>query len=58
MEAHINFVAVDMPTANRLTVHILAALAEEEARANLCPHQSRSSGRQGAWNRAWRSTSR
>lgn len=33
MEAHINFVAVDMPTANRLTVHILAAVAEEEARA-------------------------
>lgn len=32
MEAHINFVAVDMPTANRLTVHILAAVAEEEAR--------------------------
>jgi DNA invertase Pin-like site-specific DNA recombinase len=33
MEARINFVAVDMPTANRLTVHILAAVAEEEARA-------------------------
>ena len=33
MEAHVNFVAVDMPTANRLTVHILAAVAEEEARA-------------------------
>ena len=33
MESKINFVAVDMPTANRLTVHILAAVAEEEARA-------------------------
>jgi DNA invertase Pin-like site-specific DNA recombinase len=33
MESNINFVAVDMPTANRLTVHILAAVAEEEARA-------------------------
>lgn len=33
MEAKVEFVAVDMPTANRLTVHILAAVAEEEARA-------------------------
>lgn len=33
MESRINFVAVDMPTATRLTVHILAAVAEEEARA-------------------------
>jgi len=33
MESKIDFVAVDMPTANRLTVHILAAVAEEEARA-------------------------
>ncbi len=33
MEAGIDFVAVDMPTANRLTVQILAAVAEEEARA-------------------------
>lgn len=33
MEARIDFVAVDMPTANRLTVQILAAVAEEEARA-------------------------
>lgn len=33
MEAKIDFVAVDMPTANRLTVQILAAVAEEEARA-------------------------
>ncbi len=33
MESRTNFVAVDMPMANRLTVHILAAVAEEEARA-------------------------
>lgn len=33
MESDVEFVAVDMPTANRLTVHILAAVAEETARA-------------------------
>lgn len=32
MEAGVEFVAVDMPTANRLTVHILAAVAEDEAK--------------------------
>lgn len=31
MEAGVEFVAVDMPHANRLTVHILAAVAEDEA---------------------------
>jgi DNA invertase Pin-like site-specific DNA recombinase len=33
MEDKVEFVAADMPSANRLTVHILAAVAEEEARA-------------------------
>ena len=33
MEAGVEFVAVDFPQANRLTVHILAAVAEHEARA-------------------------
>lgn len=33
MESKIEFLAVDNPTANRLTVQILAAVAEEEARA-------------------------
>lgn len=33
MESGIEFLAVDNPTASRLTVHILAAVAEEEARA-------------------------
>jgi DNA invertase Pin-like site-specific DNA recombinase len=33
MESRIEFLAVDNPTANRLTVQILAAVAEEEARA-------------------------
>ena len=33
MESGIDFVAADMPEANRLTVHIMAALAEHEAHA-------------------------
>jgi DNA invertase Pin-like site-specific DNA recombinase len=32
MESGVEFVAADMPVVNRLTVHILAAVAEEEAR--------------------------
>jgi DNA invertase Pin-like site-specific DNA recombinase len=31
MESGVDFVAVDMPEANRLTIHILAAVAEYEA---------------------------
>jgi DNA invertase Pin-like site-specific DNA recombinase len=31
MEAGVDFVAVDLPQANRLTVHIMAAMAEHEA---------------------------
>lgn len=33
MESGVDFVAVDFPQANRLTVHILAAVAEHEAEA-------------------------
>jgi DNA invertase Pin-like site-specific DNA recombinase len=33
MESGVEFVAVDLPQANRLTVHILAAVAEAEAAA-------------------------
>jgi len=33
MESGVEFEAVDMPQANRLTVHIMAAMAEHEARA-------------------------
>lgn len=33
MESGVEFTAVDFPQANRLTVHILAAVAEHEARA-------------------------
>ena len=32
MESRVEFVAVDQPHANRLTIHILAAVAEDEAR--------------------------
>ncbi len=32
MESGVEFIAADMPTVNRLTIHILAAVAEEEAR--------------------------
>jgi DNA invertase Pin-like site-specific DNA recombinase len=32
MEAGVDFVAADMPMANRLTVHVLAAVAEHEAK--------------------------
>lgn len=31
MESGVEFVALDMPTANRFTIHILAAVAEHEA---------------------------
>ena len=31
MESKVDFVAVDFPQANRLTVHILSAVAEHEA---------------------------
>jgi DNA invertase Pin-like site-specific DNA recombinase len=30
MESNVEFVAADMPMANRLTVHVLAAVAEDE----------------------------
>jgi DNA invertase Pin-like site-specific DNA recombinase len=32
MESGVDFVAVDFPQANRLTVHILAAVAKHERR--------------------------
>jgi DNA invertase Pin-like site-specific DNA recombinase len=33
MESGVEFMAVDFPQANRLTIHILAAVAEHEAKA-------------------------
>ena len=32
MESGVEFVALDLPDANRLTIHIIAAMAEHEAR--------------------------
>jgi DNA invertase Pin-like site-specific DNA recombinase len=32
LESHVDFIAADMPLANRFTIHILAAVAEYEAR--------------------------
>ena len=32
MESGVEFIACDMPTANRVTLHIMAAVAEDEAR--------------------------
>jgi len=34
MDAGVDFVACDQPFASRLTLHILAAVAEDEARRN------------------------
>lgn len=33
MESGVDFIAADFPTANRLTIHVLAAVAEHEAKA-------------------------
>jgi resolvase-like protein len=40
MEAGVEFEAVDFPTANRLTIHILAAVAEHEAKMIITPPNS------------------
>ena len=64
MEAGCEFRACDMPQANRLTVHIVAAVAEDEARrisdrtkAALAAYKARG-GRLGAANPACRAVSR
>jgi DNA invertase Pin-like site-specific DNA recombinase len=51
MESGVDFVAVDMPTSNRLTIHILAAVAEHEremisARTKAALAQAKARGKQ------------
>jgi DNA invertase Pin-like site-specific DNA recombinase len=36
MESGVEFIAVDNPHANKLTIHILAAVAQHNARKTLC----------------------
>ena len=50
MDSGVDFVAVDNPTASRLTIHILAAVAEDEALRISSRYKGRSSRRQGAGN--------
>jgi DNA invertase Pin-like site-specific DNA recombinase len=51
MESGVDFVAVDMPTANRLTLHVMAAFAEHEremisARTKAALAQAKARGKQ------------
>lgn len=55
MESGVEFVAVDMPMANRLTVHILAAVAEHErdaisARTKAALAAAKARGRHLGWS--------
>ncbi len=54
MEAGVDFLAVDFPTANRLTVHILAAVAEHERemisqRTSAALQQAKRNGKKLGW---------
>jgi hypothetical protein len=42
VETRLEFVAADMPEANRLTVHILALVAQAEREAHRLPYESNS----------------
>jgi DNA invertase Pin-like site-specific DNA recombinase len=55
MDAGVDFVAVDMPDANRLTVHIMAAMAEHESRmaserTKAALAQAKARGRKLGWS--------
>lgn len=55
MESNVEFVAVDMPTANRLTMHILAAVAEHEremisTRTRAALEAAKARGRRLGWS--------
>ena len=54
MESGVEFVAVDMPQANRFVVHILAAVAEQEAEAISNRTKGSPRSRKSAGNEAWR----
>src|SRR6195952_1120642 len=56
MESGVEFVAVDMPQANRFVVHILAAVAAG-SRGHLEEDQSSPRSRKSARNEAWRPSS-
>ena len=47
-KASVDFVAVDMPNANRLTVRLMAVLAQEEHEMISVPHQGSVGGCKGA----------
>ena len=49
MESGADFVCCDNPTANRLTVHILSAIAEDECGAHFGKDQGGAGGLQGPW---------
>jgi hypothetical protein len=48
MESGVEFAACDLPSANRLTIHVLAAVAEAEAAAIQSVHEGGSTGCQGS----------
>ena len=52
MESGVDFVAVDFPQANRLTIHILAAVAEHEREMISSPHEGGPGCCQGARRQA------
>lgn len=53
MEAKVEFVAVDFPQANRLTIHILAAVAEHEAGMISARTKAAFTGDSGQRNQVW-----